>query len=382
MRILVDENVPLAEEFFGELGEVVRQAGRDMTPDSVRDFDALVVRSITPVDAAMIEGSKLKFVGTCTIGTDHVDLAALQERGVGFANAPGSNADSVVDYVLSSLLLLAEEEGITLAGNVVGIVGAGNVGGRLAARLDNLDVECLICDPPRAEREGRDDFLELDTLIERADILCLHTPLIEEGEHATRHLMDRRRIDALKPGTVLISAGRGDCLDGQALRERLERAQDLRTVIDVWEHEPGIDEALYELVDIATPHIAGYSVDGKMLGTEMIYQAAMRHFGLPARKKLGQLRPDPWLSKIVLHSWTPPLEALSLCARACYDVRRDVLAFDRYRRRLGMAAGFDAYRREYPERREFQTLRVQLKKNRGGLRDALEGVGFSVKLSK
>ncbi|WP_110687926.1 4-phosphoerythronate dehydrogenase PdxB [Salinicola aestuarinus] len=380
MRILVDENVPLAEEFFGELGEVVRQAGRDMTLESVRDADVLIVRSVTPVTAEMVEGSAIKFVGTCTIGTDHIDLDALRQRGIGFSSAPGSNADSVVDYVLSSLLLLAEEEGVSLAGKTVGIIGAGEVGGRLATRLDDLDVTCLICDPPRAEQEGRDDFLDLDTLIERADILSLHTPLIEAGEHATRHLMDRRRIDALKPGTVLISAGRGDCLDGEALRERLARAQDLRTVIDVWEHEPAIDEALYDLVDIPTPHIAGYSVDGKMRGTEMVYQAAMRHFGLPARRKLGQLRPDPWLSKIVLHGWTPPLEALSLCARACYDVRRDVLAFDRYRRRLGMAEGFDTYRREYPARREFQTLRVELKKNKGKLRDALEGVGFSVKL--
>ncbi|WP_110666046.1 4-phosphoerythronate dehydrogenase PdxB [Salinicola halophilus] len=380
MRILVDENVPLAEEFFGELGEVSRQSGREMTPESVRDADVLIVRSVTPVTAEMVEGSSIKFVGTCTIGTDHIDQQALADRGIGFASAPGSNADSVVDYVLSSLLLLAEEEGVSLSGKTVGVVGAGEVGARLASRLDDLDVDCLICDPPRAAAEGRDDFLDLDTLIERADILSLHTPLVEAGEHATRHLLDRRRIEALKPGTVLISAGRGDCLDGDALRERLSRAQDLRTVIDVWEHEPAIDEALYSLVDIATPHIAGYSVDGKMRGTEMIYQAAMRHFGLPARRKLGQLRPDPWLSKIVLHGWTPPLDALSLCARACYDVRRDVLAFDRYRRRLGMAAGFDSYRREYPPRREFQTLRVELKKNKGELRDALEGVGFSVKL--
>ncbi|OHY97137.1 4-phosphoerythronate dehydrogenase PdxB [Salinicola sp. MIT1003] len=383
MRILVDENIPLAEEFFGELGEVTRQPGREMTAASLRGHDILVVRSITKVNAALLEGAdKLRFVGTCTIGTDHIDTDLLTERGIGFASAPGSNAESVVDYVLSSLLLLSEEEGFSLSGKTVGIVGAGNVGGRLATRLDNLDVECLICDPPRAEAENRDDFLDLDVMIERADIICLHTPLVAEGEHATHHLLNRERIEALKPGTVLINAGRGDCLDGNALRERLERQADLRTVLDVWEHEPGIDEALFELVDIGTPHIAGYSVDGKMLGTEMIYQAAMRHFGLPARKKLGQLKPDPWLRKIVLHSWTPPLEALSLCARACYDVRRDMLAFDRYRRRLGMAAGFDAYRREYPPRREFQTLRVELKKNKGGLRDALEGFGFSVKLGK
>ena len=223
MRILVDENIPLADEFFGELGDITRLPGRDIDAAAVREQDLLVVRSITRVDAALLEGSRVRFVGTCTIGTDHVDLDYLREAGIGFANAPGCNADSVVDYVLSSLLLLAEEDGFHLAGKTIGIVGVGNVGSRLAERLDDLDVECLLCDPPRAEAEGREDFLSLDALLERAEIVCLHTPLVTEGEHATRHLLDASRIDALAPGTVLINAGRGACVDNQALRERLQR---------------------------------------------------------------------------------------------------------------------------------------------------------------
>ncbi|GAB2794720.1 4-phosphoerythronate dehydrogenase PdxB [Halomonas shantousis] len=381
MRILVDENIPLVEEFFGELGEVTRLSGRAITADAVREHDVLLVRSVTRVDKDLLKGSRVRFVGTCTIGTDHVDTAYLAQQRIGFASAPGSNADSVVDYVLSSLLLLAEEEGFSLAGKTLGIVGVGNVGRRLQARLDELDVHCLLCDPPRAEKEGAEGFVDLDSLIERADIVCLHTPLIKSGPYTTRHLMNRERIQALKPGSVLINAGRGDCLDNAALRERLEARNDLRTVLDVWENEPGIDEALYALVDIATPHIAGYSMDGKMRGTEMVYQAAMRYFGLPARRKLGQLKPEPWLRKIVLNHWAPPLEALSLCTRACYDVRRDMLAFDHYRRRMGMAVGFDAYRAEYPMRREFFTLRVELKKNARGLREVLEGFGFNLKLA-
>lgn len=381
MRILVDQNVPLAEEFFGELGEITHLPGREITPEAVRDKDILVVRSITRVDAALLAGSRVRFVGTCTIGTDHVDLDYLREHRIGFASAPGSNAESVVDYVLSSLLVLAEEEDFVLANRTVGIVGAGNVGGRLWQRLDNLGARCLVCDPPRAEAEGRDDFMDVDSLIEQADILCLHTPLTDEGDHPTRHLMNAARIEALKPGTLLLNAGRGACLDNAALRQRLEERGDLRTVLDVWENEPAIDEALYPLVDIATPHIAGYSLDGKMRGTELIYQALMRHFGLPARRKLGQLKPEPWLRKLVLTAWAPPLEALSLCVRACYDVRRDMVGFERYRRRLGMAAAFDRYRAEYPVRREFSTLRVDLKKNTGELRDAIEGFGFKLKLA-
>ncbi|MEC9482171.1 MAG: DUF3410 domain-containing protein, partial [Halomonas sp.] len=312
-------------------------------------------------------------------------LDYLREKGIAFASAPGSNADSVVDYVLSSLLVLAEEDDFTLANRTVGIVGAGNVGGRLLQRLDELDAHCLVCDPPRAEAEGADaikgGFVDLDTLIERADILCLHTPLQRGGEHDTYHLMDAERIEALRPGTILINAGRGACLDNAALRRRLEARGDLRTVLDVWEHEPNIDEALYALVDIATPHIAGYSLDGKMRGTELVYQALVHHFGLPARRKLGQIKPEPWLHKVVLTAWAPPLEALSLCMRACYDVRRDMVGFERYRRRLGMATGFDRYRTEYPVRREFSTLRVDLMKNNAGLREAIEGFGFKLKLA-
>lgn len=378
MRILVDENVPLAEAFFGELGEVTRQPGREMTAASVRDHDALVVRSITPVNAALVAGSRLKFVGTCTIGTDHVELAALREQGIGFANAPGCNAEAVVDYVLSSLLLLCERDGEDLFAKTVGIVGAGNVGGRLAARLAALGISHLICDPPRAEAEGDAGFVALDTLIARADVICLHTPLVAAGAHATRHLLDRQRIAALTPGTVLLNAGRGDCLDGGALNERLARDADLRCVLDVWEHEPGIDEALYTRVDLATPHIAGHSVDGKLRGTEMIYQALSRQLGLPARQSLARLTPTPWLSRLVLDAATPRDDALRLCARACYDPRRDAMGLERYRRRLGMAQGFDAYRRDYPVRREFQTHEVALTAAAPELAAALRGFGFRV----
>nr|WP_298522624.1 4-phosphoerythronate dehydrogenase PdxB [uncultured Halomonas sp.] len=379
MRLLVDENVPLAEEFFGELGEITRMPGREIDSAAVRDQDILVVRSITQVNAALLEGSSVRFVGTCTIGTDHVDLDYLREKQIGFASAPGSNAESVVDYVLSSLLMLAEEQDFVLVERTVGIVGAGNVGDRLRQRLEELDVTCLICDPPRAKQENRDDFLDIDTLIKRADIISLHTPLTNEGEHPTRHLLDATRIAALKPGTLLINTGRGTCIDTMALRQRLEERADLSTVLDVWKNEPAIDQVLYDLVDIATPHIAGYSLDGKMRGTELVYQAVMRYFGLPARRKLGQIKPDNWLRKIVLSGSAPPMDALSLCVRACYDVRRDMHGFDRYRRRLGLTQAFDRYRAEYPVRREFSTLRVELKKNSGELRDVIEGFGFKPK---
>lgn len=371
--------MPLAEAFFGDCGEILRLPGREMTREQVCDADVLLVRSVTRVDASLLEGSRVRFVGTATIGFDHIDRSFLDERGIGFASAPGSNAESVVDWVLSSLLLLDEEEGVDFTDRVVGVVGAGNVGGRLIKRLRALGVECLVCDPPRAEREGEEGFVGLDELLARADVVSLHTPLVTEGAHATHHLLDARRIEALRSDQILISAGRGECVDTRALCERLERDPALRTVIDVWEGEPAIDEALYRLVTLPTPHIAGYSLDGKMLGTEMLYQAVSRYYGLPARRSLGQLMPENWLRRVTISGRAPPMEALMLCARACYDVRRDVLLFERYRRRYGMAKGFDRLRREYPQRREFSTLRVELKRNAGAVKEVLESAGFTLR---
>ncbi len=325
MKILVDANVPAADACFGVLGEVVRRPGREIAPGDLRDADALVVRSITRVDAALLaEARRLRFVGTCTIGTDHVDTRLLAERGIAFASAPGCNAEAVVDYVLVSLLTLAERQGWRLAERRVGVVGAGNVGGRLLHRLSAMGIDCLACDPPRVEAEGHAtpgsgapaDFVDLDTLIDECDVLCLHTPLVREGPHATHHLLDAERIAALAPGTVLLNAGRGDCLDGQALRARLAGQGDISAVLDVWEGEPGIDAALRDLVELATPHIAGYSLDGKLRGTHQVTRALCRAFGLPCRVTLDELLPAPPPARLELGPGLSAEEAASLAMRA------------------------------------------------------------------
>ena len=379
MRIVADENIPLAEAFFADHGELVRLPGREMTREQVRDADILLVRSVTRVNAELLTGSRVKFVGTATIGRDHVDQDWLAEQGIGFASAPGCNADSVGDYVISTLLLFGEQDGIALTDRVVGVVGAGNVGALLVERLRALGIRCLICDPPRAAQEGSEGFVSLETLIEQADVVSVHTPLVRGGDHPTHHLLSESHIEALRTGQILISAGRGDCVDGRALSARLERDPDLRVVLDVWENEPDIDEVLYRQATIATPHIAGYSLDGKLRGTEMLYQAMSRHFGLPVRKRLGQLKPENWLRRIAISRRAPPQEALLLCTRTCYDVRRDALLFERYRRQYGMAKGFDLMRREYPTRREFSTLRVELKHSAGAVREVLENAGFAIR---
>ncbi|GHE20013.1 4-phosphoerythronate dehydrogenase PdxB [Halomonas urumqiensis] len=379
MRILVDANVPAAETCFGPLGEVVRLPGRDMAADALRDIDALVVRSITRVDEALLaQANKLRFVGTCTIGTDHVDLAALEARDIGFASAPGCNAEAVVDYVVGSLATLAERQGWWLSERRVGIVGVGNVGGRLWRRLDAMGIPCLACDPPRADTESGADFVDLDTLIDSCDVICLHTPLIEHGEHATRQLLNAERVAALAPGSVVLNAGRGDCVDGNALRVRLAGRGDITTVLDVWAHEPGIDAALRDLTAIATPHVAGHSLDGKLRGTHQVYQALVRHVGLPERVTLGELLPAPPVARLELDGGLTAEEALRLSLRAVHDVRRDHDSLQREIRRQGVAKGFDHCRANYPLRREFATLEIDLKSGAKSLAPLLTGAGFRV----
>jgi len=387
MHIIADENIPLIREFFAELGSIETLPGRDMTADQIRKADVLLVRSITRVNRALLEGSRVKFVATATIGCDHIDLEYLKENNIGFANAPGCNANSVVEYVLSVLTLLSDQEAFLMRDKTIGIIGAGNVGSLLQERLTSLGLKVLVNDPPRAEKEGEEGFSDLDELLAQSDIISMHTPLITEGDHPTAHLMNEKRIQSLKPGTVLINSGRGDTLDNEALKHRLMENDDIIAVLDVWENEPGIDHELMELVDIATPHIAGYSLDGKLGGTEMVYQAVCQHFGLPIRKKLAQLMPEPALKKIALaghaHRWWSTLTAV----RACYDVRNDDIAMRRAfgkaaRRKQPLGPVFDELRRNYPVRREFPTLKIQLKTNQKKLADRLEKFGFSIRLGK
>ncbi len=381
MKLLVDAQVPGAEACFGPLGQLARMPGRSIDAAALHDIDVLVIRSITRLDAATIDaakrqGSPLRFVGTCTIGTDHVDQAALARHGIAFASAPGCNAEAVADYVLGSLLCLAERQGWRLAERRIGVVGVGNVGRRIHRRLSAMGVTTFACDPPRAEAEGAQGFQALDELIEACDVLCLHTPLVREGRYATHHLLDAGRIERLSSGTVLLNAGRGDCVDSAALQRRLAERGDISAILDVWEHEPGIDSTLHALVDIATPHIAGHSLDGKLRGTHQIYRALANHLQRPVDLDLHTLLPPPPLRQLTLGQGLGHEEALRLCVRGVHDVRRDHDSLLRESRRLGMAKGFDACRADYPLRREFSSLKVGCPASDAELAGWLLGAGF------
>ncbi|MTH46388.1 4-phosphoerythronate dehydrogenase PdxB [Intestinirhabdus alba] len=354
MKILVDENMPYARELFSRLGEVKAVSGRPIPVAELDDADALMVRSVTKVNASLLDGKAVKFVGTATAGTDHVDDGWLRQAGIGFSAAPGCNAIAVVEYVLSALLMLAERDGFALRERTVGIVGVGNVGGRLQARLEALGIRTLLCDPPRAARGEEGDFRPLEALVREADILTFHTPLFKDGPYKTLHLADEALIRRLKPGAILINASRGPVVDNQALLARLNAGQALSVVLDVWEGEPGLDVALLERVDIGTPHIAGYSLEGKARGTTQVFEAYSAFLGREQRVALDTLLPAPEFGRITLHG---PLDqpTLKRLAHLVYDVRRD----DAPLRRVAAVPGeFDALRKNYPERREWSSLYV------------------------
>ncbi len=267
----------------------------------------------------------------------------------------------MVDYVLGSLLTPAEIEGVDLTRRTYGVVGAGEVGGRLVKVLQGLGWKVLVCDPPRQAAQGG-DYVNLEQIIDECDVISLHTPLTKQGQQSTWHLFDEQRLNQLRSGTWLINASRGPVVNNAALRDVLLEREDLQAVLDVWEGEPEVDVALAELCVLATPHIAGYSLDGKQRGTAQIYQAYCDFLGQPARVSLGDLLPAPWLSHVTLNAQSDPAWALAMLCRGVYDPRRDDADF---RRSLvgsvsEQRAAFDVLRKQYPSRREIDGLQVRI----------------------
>lgn len=384
MLIVADENIPLLDAFFGDIGEIRRVSGRTMSAEDVHDADALLVRSVTRVDRSLLEGSRVRFVGTATIGTDHIDLGWLKENGVQFSAAPGCNANSVAEYVLAVLSLYAERCALGDWSQLsVGIVGVGNVGSELAEKLTRLGFCVKLCDPPRADSEpdGPNTFVDLNEAL-ACDVVSFHTPLTRDSEHPTFHLVGEQELAGLTSEQLLINAGRGEVIDGTALQSRLERANPPLVVLDVWEQEPNICPELVDKVWLATPHIAGYSLEGKVQGTEMIYQAMSRSMGLPARKQSGQFLPEPALSKVSFTSAANEHAATQIALRACFDPRQDDARLRKAMRVPAQERGaaFDSLRRDYPVRRECSSLKVQLKGTSKSLQDSFRAIGFKLKI--
>lgn len=377
MKTVVAETVLFGKEAFETLGDVAVVPDRQIRPEHLKDADALIIRSKTNVTAELLEGSAVRFAGTATAGFEHMDTAALDARGVAWTAAPGCNADSVADYITAALLHLSTRRGIPLEGRTLGIIGAGQVGLRVARRASALGLRVLLNDPPRAAREGNKQFTELPVLLAESDIVTLHVPLVAEPPWPTLRLADERFFARMKPGAVFINTARGRALDGDALRAALSSGNISQAVLDVWDPEPGIRTDLLAATAIGTPHIAGYSYEGRLNGTVQVYREACRVVSAapvwhPAPPAPPDLELDP--------SGKSDLEVLAEAARAVYDIAADDAAL-RAAAAAGearLAASFDRLRSAYRERREFGSTRIVLAKERPALAHRLRTAGFRI----
>lgn len=379
MKIVADENIPLVRDAFGPLGDVIAVSADCITPALVRNAQALLVRSVTPVGAALLDGSAVRFVATATIGVDHVDQECLHQRGIAFASAQGSNARSVAEYIFTALAVLTERGGWRFRDKALGIVGVGNIGARVARVAEGLGMAVLRNDPPLARRSGDPRYVPIETLFD-ADIVMFHVPLSREGPDATYHMIGEGLLNRLKRGVILLNTSRGGVADTAALKAALGVKRLGAVVLDVWENEPHIDLELLKAVDLATPHIAGYSYDGKVNGTRMILEAFCRHFGLARAWDPSSLMPPPEKPRIRLPAGVDAQQAIRYATRAAYDIEAD----DARLRAIGAqpadarAAYFKALRRDYPVRREFPQTTVELESADTQVRSALETLGFPV----
>lgn len=380
MKIVADENIPLVDAFFAPLGAVTRLPGRSMSAEDVADADALIVRSVTKVNSALLNASKVSFVGTCTIGVDHLDEEYFSTHSIVWSSAPGCNANSVVEYVYAAL----SHMDINWLPVTFGIIGCGNVGGLLYKRLKAQGVT-LRCYDPNLNPAQNSDLTTLEEVLQ-CDVISMHTPLVTEGPHPSFHLLGLSELRQLKPGAVLINCGRGPVIDNQALLDIMAERDDLRLVLDVWEPEPDISLELLDKVVLGSPHIAGYSYDGKLNGTEMIYRALCQHLDKKPSASLSQLVPplENNLLKIdeAIIAGGDVFEIAKALIKQVYDIAADdtrlrALARQARAGELNFAEGFDGLRKHYPKRREFHNYRVSLP----GLDDAdknwLKVLGFN-----
>jgi erythronate-4-phosphate dehydrogenase len=372
MKIVADRNVSHVSEAFGSLGRVVKKPGRQIDSSDLSDADILVTRNLTTINAETLDGTAVRFVASATIGTDHVDHEYIKRRGIGFSNAPGSNARAVAEFVAACLIELEGRGHLRLKNSVLGVVGVGHVGREVVELGRALGMTVLCNDPPRQRAEPDGEFIELDKICAQSDVITLHAPLTDREPDRTRHLFDRQRLAKLSDRTILINTARGAVINNEALLEELDRGR-LHAVLDTWEFEPCplADLLQHPRVLIATPHIAGYSAEGKLAATDITYRAACDHFGQSlawdSRNALGPAS-DAEIIEI---------RTLSDAVRHTYDLGaddrnvRDVASFDPPER----SRAFDSLRDRYNYRREFGAYSVS-SAGENGLIDALTSLGF------
>ncbi|WMY95365.1 MAG: 4-phosphoerythronate dehydrogenase [Arsenophonus sp.] len=376
MKILIDENITYAKQLFKKIGEVKTISGRLISQSILKNFDALIVRSVTQVNQKLLEDTNVKFVGTATAGFEHIDKQWLKKAGITFIAAAGCNAISVVEYVFSALLVMAQDHCFDLREKTVGIIGVGNIGNLLNKYLTTWGVNTLLYDPPLANiTKNNKRFCSLEKIINEAEILTFHPDLNKSEQYSSYHLLNEELLDSIPKGRILINTSRGSVFNNQILFNTLKNGKKIYIILDVWENEPFLLLPLLTYTNIATPHIAGYSLEGKIRGTLHIFNEFSKFLGKKAYCiQLNDLLPIPDFHQINFNGKLTQ-ENLKRLIHLIYDVRRDDSCL---KKNAHINGAFDNLRKYYPNRREWSSLTVNCDNKYTA--DTLKMLGFTTKL--
>lgn len=373
MKIIVDDKIPFLKGVLEPFAKVDYYPGKDITADKVKYAEALIIRTRTKCDSALLSGSNVKFIATATIGFDHIDTTFCDANKISWTNAPGCNSGSVMQYVASALIQLSEKYDFSFAEKTIGIVGVGNVGSKVAKLASIFGMKVLLNDPPRERKEGKADFVTLKTIQEAADIITFHVPLNLTGRDKTIHLFNEDFLNKSKEEVVIINSSRGEVILTEILKKGLISKKVKAAVIDVWENEPNIDLELLKLVDIATPHIAGYSADGKANGTLKSVQALSTFFKLGLNNWAPENIPAPLNPSFKVDCQNHSIEeVLKKAIRETYNIITDDA------RLRSSPSTFEKQRENYPLRREFHAYNPHVLNCPQKTKDTLNLLGFEL----
>lgn len=371
MKIVADDKIPFLRGVLEQYADVVYLPGKKINLAAIKDADALLIRTRTKCNEEILEGSSVKFIGTATIGFDHIDTKYCERNGIFWTNAPGCNSSSVQQYITAALLKMSAEFRFGLKDKTIGIVGVGNVGSKVEKIARALGMKVLLNDPPRARKEGDRKFVLLGDILYNSDIVTVHVPLNIVGSDKTYHLFNDKSFKKMKKGAWFINSSRGEVTETAALKKTLDSGKLAGAVIDVWENEPDIDLELMGKTFIATPHIAGYSTDGKSNGTAIVVNSLCRHFGLPLENWYPDNVPAPVQPAIIIDNKGKSDEDVAREAVLhTYNISEDDLKL-RF-----SPSDFEKLRGDYPLRREFTSYSVSLKTEAKKTRKMLDGLGF------
>lgn len=373
MKVVVDEDIPYIKGIMEPFIDVEYLPGKKITNKTAKDADALIVRTRTKCDRQLLHDTKIKFIATATIGYDHIDTDYCDRNNITWTNAPGCNSSSVMQYMAAVLLQVGKQHSMNLKERTLGIVGVGNVGKKVMHLAEYLGMRVVLNDPPRMRNESPCGFVSLDGILREADIITFHVPLITLGEDKTYHMVNEQLLKKVNQGTIIINTSRGEVVDTNALKSALKSGQVSQAVIDVWEDEPDIDRKMLELSTIATPHIAGYSADGKANGTAMSVQSLSRFFKLELEDWYPEDVPEPRIKNIALDGDNKSeQEIYNEAVTATYDVYQD----DHQLRKK--PDHFEYLRANYPVRREFGAYVLTLKNTNDHVNKNLMRMGFKI----